>query len=124
MFARAKADDQMVSLVGLGPGVARLRGQHFARSGVWRGAAAIRDGHPAEPFLLVLRIAQVPDQAGEVAYFNRLHRHMFGDHDAEIASQVTNDSIKTSHAPTELPSLPIPCPGPNGRMSCTSGTAT
>ena len=85
LFAGAKADDQMIGLVGLGAGVAGLGGQYFTRRGLGRGTDAVRHGGPAEPLFFTLRIAQVGDLAGEVAFGNRLHGHVFSDHHVNVA---------------------------------------
>jgi hypothetical protein len=75
----------VIRLVGLGAGIAGLGGQHFARGGLGRGNAAVGHGGPAEPLFFALRIAQVGNQAGEIAFGNRLHRHVFGNHHVNVA---------------------------------------
>jgi hypothetical protein len=80
LLAGAKADDQVIGLVGLGAPVLRLGIEHFEDRRIGPVGVAVGDRDARHPLALLLLIDEVLHQTGEVALPDRLHGDVLGDH--------------------------------------------
>jgi hypothetical protein len=80
LLAGAKADDQVIGLVGLGAPVLRLGVETSRIAASGRSGVAVGDRDARHPLALLLLIDEVLHQTGEVALPDRLHGDVLGDH--------------------------------------------
>jgi hypothetical protein len=84
LLAGAKADDQVIGLVGLGALVLRLGIEHFEDRRIGPVGVAVGDRDASHPLALLLLIDEVLHQTSEVTLPDRLHGDVLGDHRAPL----------------------------------------